>query len=66
LAAQDPANAGWHRDVWVSLWRLRQFPGAGVTWSDVLARMEAMERWRVLLPPDRQYLEHARAEAAKK
>ena len=34
LAAQDPSNAGWQRDVWISMWRLANadvaaFPGPG-------------------------------------
>ncbi len=63
LAASDPANAGWQRDVSVSLWRLRRFPESGVTWADIAARMEAMDARGTLLPTDRQYLETARRNA---
>ena len=64
LAASDPGNAGWQRDVWVSMWKLRQFPSSGITWSDIATRMDAMAKAGTLLPTDRQYLDHARAQAA--
>ena len=64
LAAQDPGNAGWQRDLWVSLWRLARMEGTGVTWAQVLEKMEAMKARGVLLPTDEPYLEQARTLAA--
>ncbi len=68
LAQADPGNAGWQRDVWVSMWRLAGYPESGVTWAQIVDRMEAMERRGVLLPTDRNLLEQARrnAEAASR
>ena len=63
LAAQDPSNAGWQRDVWVSMWRLAQIDGGGVSWTEVLERMEAMKARGVLLPTDEPLLEQARAQS---
>jgi len=63
LAASDPSNAGWQRDLWVSLWRLRDFPESGVSWGQVVERMEDMDARGVLLPTDRQFLEIARGNA---
>ena len=64
LAQADPGNAGWQRDVWVSLWRLAKIEGTGVSWAQVLERMEAMRARGVLLPTDEPYLEQARTLAA--
>ena len=64
LAASDAGNAGWQRDLWVSLWRLREIPESGVTWGDIVTRMEAMQAKGTLLPTDVEFLETARAEAA--
>lgn len=64
LAAADRGNAGWQRDVWVSMWKLRKFPGSGITWSDIATRMDAMAEAGTLLSTDRQYLVHARTQAA--
>jgi tetratricopeptide (TPR) repeat protein len=64
LSEQDPSNTGWQRDVWVSMWRLAQIEGGGVSWAEVLARMEAMKARGVLLPTDEPFLEQARAQAA--
>ena len=64
LAAQDPSNAEWQRDVWVSMWRFAQMEGSGVSWAEVLARMEAMKARGVLLPTDEPFLEQARTLAA--
>jgi tetratricopeptide (TPR) repeat protein len=65
LAAQDLSNAEWQRDVWVSMWRLAQMEGSGVSWTEVLARMEAMKARGVLLPTDEPFLEQARAQAVQ-
>lgn len=63
LAAGDPGNSGWQRDVSVSLWKLTAFPDSGIRWRNVVDRMEAMDQRGILLPTDRGYLEHARAQA---
>jgi hypothetical protein len=65
LAAQDPSNSEWQRDVWVSMWRLAAIDGGGVSWTEVLERMEAMKARGVLLPTDEPFLEQARAQAAR-
>jgi hypothetical protein len=39
--------------------------GSGVSWAEVLARMEAMKARGVLLPTDEPFLEQARALAAE-
>ena len=64
LAAQDLSNAGWQRDLWVSMYRLAIMEGSGVSWAEVLARMEAMKARGVLLPKDEPLLEQARAHQA--
>jgi tetratricopeptide (TPR) repeat protein len=64
LAAQDPSNTDWQRDLWVLMWRFAQMEGGGVSWADVLARMEAMKARGVLLPTDEPFLEQARTLAA--
>lgn len=64
LAEADPGNAGWQRDLWVSMWRLRRFEGSGITWTDIAAKMEAMQAAGTLLPTDVTFLEQAKREAA--
>jgi tetratricopeptide (TPR) repeat protein len=64
LAAQDSSNAEWQRDVWVSMSRLAQVAGSGVSWAQVVEKMEAMKARGVLLPTDERFLEKARAFAA--
>jgi tetratricopeptide (TPR) repeat protein len=66
LAQADPGNAGWQRDLWVSLWKLAQVEGTGVTWAQVLEKMEAMKARGVLLQTDEPFLEQARTLAAGK
>ncbi len=68
LAQADPGNAGWQRDVWTSMWRLAGYSESGVTWSQIVDRIEAMERSGTLLPTDHHFLEQARrnAEAARR
>jgi len=65
LAEADPSNAGWQRDVWASMWRLRDFEESGITWRDIARKMEEMDCNGTLLPTDREFLERARAEATK-
>jgi hypothetical protein len=65
LAARDPSNAGWQRDLWASMWRLAQMGGSGVSWAHVLEKMEAMKARGVLLPTDEPFLEQARAQAVQ-
>ncbi len=64
LVAQDLSNAGWQRDLWVSMYRLAIMEGSGVSWAEVLARMEAMKAHGVLLPTDEPFLEQARVHQA--
>ena len=59
-----PSNAGWQRDLSVSMYRLAIMEGSGVSWAEVLARMEAMKARGVLLPKDEPLLEQARAHQA--
>ena len=68
LAASDPANAEWQRDLWVSYWRLadlcerqRKAAEARGWWRrahDVLAGMK--QRGLHLSPQDEQFLETLR------
>lgn len=64
LAAADPGNANWQRALWVSMWRLALSGSGLVTWAEVVAKMEEMERNGTLLPTDKPYLEAARRHAA--
>ncbi|MEM7212891.1 MAG: hypothetical protein AAF479_13535 [Pseudomonadota bacterium] len=63
LAEDDPGNAGWQRDFWVSMWRLRAFEGSSITWSDIVTKMEVMQARGTLLPTDFKYLEYAQTKA---
>ncbi len=65
LAAQDPGNAGWQRDLGVSYWRMALTEGTGVTWRQVADQWQAMADRGILFPPDRRWLAEAqrRAEA---
>jgi tetratricopeptide (TPR) repeat protein len=62
LAARDPGNAGWARDVLASLWRMAGIDTDNATkyWEEVIARMEDMAARSILLPMDAPYLEAAR------
>ena len=65
LAEQNPGSAEAQRDVWVSMWRLANMEGGGVTWVQVLKRMEAMKARGVMLPTDEPFLKKARTLAAQ-
>ena len=62
LAARDPGNAQWARDVVASVWRMAVVDpeNAAAHWSEVVARMEAMQAAGTLLPTDVRLLEVAR------
>ena len=64
LAEKNPGSAQAQRDVWISMWRLAEMDGSGVTWVEVLQRMEAMKARGVFLPTDEKLLEQARTLAA--
>jgi hypothetical protein len=66
LAARDPGNAGWARDVRISVWRTAQvdLSEAARHWEEEVARMEDMDARGILLPTDAPYLEAARANLA--
>jgi len=66
LAARDPGNAGWARDVWVSLWRLARLDKENPVplWTEVVSRMERMQAAGILLPMDVPYLGMARKNLA--
>jgi hypothetical protein len=66
LAALDPDNAGWARDVVVAYWRLAEADPVNATanWAEVVTRLEEMESRGTLAPVDRQYLDTARAKLA--
>ena len=66
LAARDPGNAGWARDVWVSYWKLAEADPANAAahWAEVVARMEDMAARGILLPTDAAHLDAARANLA--
>ena len=63
LAAADPSSASLQRDVVGSLWRLTSFPESGVTWAQVVTKLEDMQARGVLFPSDAKYLEQARRNA---
>jgi hypothetical protein len=48
------------RDVWVSMWRLAQLQGGGVTWAQVLAKLEEMKERGTLSPGDEPLRQQAR------
>jgi hypothetical protein len=57
--AKQSAEA--QRDVWVSMWRLAQLQGGGVTWAQVLAKLEEMKERGTLSPGDKPLRQQARA-----
>ncbi len=66
LAAADPSNAGWQRDLFVSYWRMADIAektgtGDALEWwrkaNDLLA---GMKQRGIMLPTDEQYLEQLR------
>lgn len=65
LAAADPGNAAAQRDVSVSLFKLAARPGSGIHWRDVVVQMAARDAAGTLDPPERRFLEQARANAAR-
>jgi hypothetical protein len=48
----------------VSLWKLANIPGSGVTWRQVAEALEAMQARGILNPSDRRSLEQARERAS--
>ena len=65
LAAADPTNAGLQRDIWKALSQLASIGSPDVHWSDVVAQGESMDAKGMLAPPDRAFLDTARANAAR-
>ncbi len=63
LAAADPSSAGLQRDLWVSIWKLATMAGTGITWSDVVKVLEAMQSRSILNPTDERFLLEARRRA---
>ena len=70
LAAADPSNAGWQRDLWVSYWRMAHIcestgSGDAINWwrkaYEVLSGMK--QRGLFLSPQDEGYLEHLQQKA---
>ncbi|MCB1372313.1 MAG: hypothetical protein KDJ83_15585 [Rhodobacteraceae bacterium] len=66
LAARDPGNAGWARDVVVSLAKLAQAdPGKAVAhWAEAADRVAEMAARGVLAPTDGWMLEYTREQLA--
>jgi hypothetical protein len=66
LAARDPGNAGWARDVVVSHAKLAQADPeyAADHWAEVVARVEDMAARGVLRPVDAWMLDAARTNLA--
>jgi len=60
LAKQSPDSAEAQRDVWVSMWRMPQLQGGGVTWAEVLAKLEEMKECGTLSPGDEPLRQQAR------
>jgi eukaryotic-like serine/threonine-protein kinase len=65
LAADDPSQAGWQRDMIVSYAKLGGMdPGAG-WWAKALAVAEEMAAKEILTPRDAWMLEDLKSRAAK-
>lgn len=62
VAESDPGNVGAQRAVSVSLFNLADCKCSGVRWREVVAAMEAIN---VFDPPERRFLDLARANAAR-
>jgi len=67
LAATDPGNAGWQRDIWVSCWRLATMPeqqpgrNAHPWWQKAYDVLTGTQRRRMFLSlQDEQCLNHMR------
>ncbi len=62
LAAADPSNAGWQRDLVVSCWRMADIAekagqgDAQVWWRKAYEQLAGMKQRGVMLPTDEQYL----------
>ncbi|BDI03308.1 tetratricopeptide repeat protein [Sphaerotilus microaerophilus] len=67
LAAADPssAQAQAQREVWLTMWRLRQLPDSGITWAQIAQAIEAQQARGTLLPGDQRYLDDARQRAQR-
>lgn len=67
LAAQDPGNAGWARDVCVSLWMMAEAEQAMAAerWAEVIQCFEAIQSKGVLFPADEQFLQQGRQNLAR-
>jgi hypothetical protein len=74
LAASDPANAAWQRDLWVSYWRLADLceksseaAQAGEWWRKAYDTLSGMkERGLHVSPEDLGFLERLRQKAGKR
>jgi tetratricopeptide (TPR) repeat protein len=60
LAAAEPDSADIQRDLWLGMWRLADIGGSSVSWADVKAQMEALDRRGLIFEEDRSWLEYAR------
>ena len=67
LAAADPGNAGWQRDLWVSYWRIGSVAeqagddDAVEWWRKAVETLEGIKRRRLFMSPqDEQVLEDLR------
>jgi len=69
LAAADPGNAGWQRDLWVSYWRLAQMAEptnaseARDWWRKAYEHLSGMKQRGIMTPTDQQYLDQLRLKA---
>lgn len=63
LAAADPSNAGWQRDLVVSCWRMADIAekagqsDAQIWWRKAYEQLAGMKQRGVMQPTDEQYLE---------
>ena len=62
LAAADPSNAGWQRDLWVSCWKMATMAEKSGTgdalewWRKAYGQLSGMKQRGIMLPTDEQYL----------
>lgn len=62
LAAADPSNAGWQRDLFVSYWRMADMAEKSGTgdaigwWRKAYDQLAGMKQRGVMVPTDEQYL----------
>ncbi|MBM3318461.1 MAG: tetratricopeptide repeat-containing protein, partial [Candidatus Eisenbacteria bacterium] len=69
LAAADPSNAGWQRDLIVSYWRMADIAeksgqdDARAWWRKAYEQISSMKRRGILAPADEKYVDALKEKA---